>query len=244
MPNCSAACEQLANSALARVDSALLSDAIDRLASTEQRQNMTADARAALDRVVNKMEAEFVAAALASDDAGVRALVDASLASARRDAIEAYLQAKAANVRDANMAAEAVKQAGIVADNTGAGDINAFDAAAATRALRQYVAANKQDKAAQLAAGMPVATQLEVFLKDNGELRRLVNGSRLDQMTVEQRVEAIKKWLEKEMLDQQKGDSSNPNEVRTPNIVEAMSPEEQIAWINKKAREQAGGSNP
>jgi hypothetical protein len=232
---------------LTRVDSALMSDAMDRLASTEQMQNMTDDARAALDRVADRMDAEFIAQAMASDDASVRALVDASMASARRDAINAFLQAKAASNKDANMASNVMKESRLLADNAAGGPISEFDAAAAVRALKQYVEASRQERAAQLAAGMPVATQLNAYLKDNGDLRRLVNGSRLDQMTVEQRVVAITRWLQEEERNQQQGTGINardPNAVTLASMVSHMTEQELIAWAGKIARDQAGGSNP
>jgi len=247
LPNCNSACGQIASNALTRVDSALMSDAMDRLASAEQLRNLTDDARAVLDRVADQMDAEFMAQAQASDDASVRALMDASMAQARRDAIDAFLQAKAGSIKDANMASKLMKEAQLLADNAAGGQINAFDAAAAARALRQYVTASRQEREMQLAAGMPVATQLDAFLQDNGELRRLVNGSRLDQMTVDQRVQAITRWLQDEERNQQQGTGLNardPNAVTLANMVSHMTDQERITWANKIARDQAMGSNP
>jgi hypothetical protein len=247
LPNCTAACGQIASNALTRVDSALMSDALDRLASIEQMQNMTDDARAALDRVAAQMDAAFIAQAQASDDASVRALVDASMAEARRDAINAFLQAKAASIKDANMASNVMKESRLLADNAAGGPISEFDAAAAVRALSQYVAASRQERERQLAAGMPVATQLDAYLKDNGDLRRLVNGSRLDQMTVEQRVVAIVRWLQEEERFLQQGEGLNPrdpNAVTLASMVSHMTEQELIAWAEKIARDQAVGHNP
>ncbi|TXT40655.1 MAG: hypothetical protein FD135_1081 [Comamonadaceae bacterium] len=150
-------------------------------------------------------------------------------------------------IADANRAAAVIQQAGILANNAAGGNINAFDAEDATRALRQYVAANQQDRAMQLASGMPVATQLDAFLKDNGDLRRLVNGSRLDLMTVDQRVAAITRWMEDEMRNQQGVNGVNPsgpNEVSMANIVSNMSDQGRIVWANKIALDQANGSTP
>jgi len=94
---------------------------------------------------------------------------------------------------------------------------------------------------------MPVTTQLDAFLKDNGELRRLVDGSRLDQMTVDQRVQAITRWLQDEERNQQQGTGLNardPNAVTLANMVSHMTDQERITWANKIARDQAMGSNP
>jgi hypothetical protein len=239
---CDFTCAELARTALDAVEADILNQARNAMAADAVDTMITRDA---LNAVNGALDAEINAQAIAAGYAGVDAMLEADASAARRGVLDAYLTAEAAKVKAAGSASDAMQAAEKVANNTGR--INAFDAAAASRELKQYLRANQQERALQLAAGMPVATQLNAYLKDNGDLRRLTNGSRFDQMTVDQRATAITNWLDAEMRNQQQGQGVNPrdpNEVNTAGMVENMSEAERVTWANKIAQEQARGTNP
>lgn len=213
----------------------MLTHARSLLASIASDQATTAAALAAVNAVSLALEAELVAQVAGTPE--LQALLAADMAEARRDAVKALLEAQAANLRDAGAAAEAMKAAADVAASAGNGPISEAAAAEAVRKLGLYTQEEQAALALQRAAGLPMtnafAAAVGAFLKDNGDLRRLVLGSRFDQMTPEQRLAAVNRWLEQEAIAQGLGEGTNPRdprEISNANLVMHMSDQEKADW--------------
>jgi len=75
---------------------------------------------------------------------------------------------------------------------------------------------------------------IAIIMKDEGEVRRLVQGDRLAKMTPGERLDALERWLQNEVANQslgQTGTGSSVNEVNLVNAVSNMSQKEKEQFL-------------
>lgn len=187
--------------------------------------------------------AEEAAQALAT----ARAAFDAQLA---RQALDATVLANINSFRDAEIARQAARASGANA---------ALDAQQKAKDVADSGLTDQQKNTAavlalQRAAGYSGlgdvlraearAQAVAVYMVDRGELRRLVQGSRFEQMTPAQQNAGVDEWLRQEAVSQALGESTNaraPGEVTVANFVSNMSEAERAVWGSDLARRLASG---
>lgn len=92
------------------------------------------------------------------------------------------------------------------------------------------------------------ARQIAIYMRDDGGLKRLVQGSRFDKLTPTERLERIEKWLIAEATSQAIGEDANASRsqiidgVTFANAVANMNTDEKMAAGAKLAQMQAEGT--
>ncbi len=236
---CDASCAQAARDAFAAVEASIIADAINTLAA---------------DAVNAQIEAQALEAARAAVDAeltrqATRSQLGAQTMAAINADLDAEITRQAATLGVGRAAAQARRKAQEVADRANtSGRIEADN----TVAIQALEALDKdarkvlelQRATGQRGLGAVFAQVVGIYMKDNGDLRRLVQGSRLDQMTPEQRLSAVQRWLAQEAASQGLGQGANPRsaeEITNADLVSNMTDAEISRWAAERAADQAAG---